>query len=143
MEESGILQRSNNLHMFVLHNVYVPKINLATETFSSAWNNHSMRTEHNWSPIQMWTNGMLDVRNHGRCDGQVVDLVWYGFDPHAPRANDDGLSTVEIKDVEVNIDENTMTQLRNNIDPRRNSDSFGMDLYQEALSFILNSGSVV
>ena len=69
MEESGILQRSNNLHMFVLHYVYVPRINLAIETFSSAWNKHLIRTEHKWSPIQMLTKGMLDVRNHGRCDG--------------------------------------------------------------------------
>ena len=94
--------------MFVLHYIYVPRITRALDTFASAWNEHPMRTEHNWSPIQMWTNGMLDVRNHSRCgisslaDSHISppdNLQWYGFDPYAPCPDDDGLSTVEIEDV--------------------------------------------
>ena len=59
-----------------------------------------MRTERNWSPIQMWTNGMVDNCNHGHtgsisiADDHIDDLEWYDYDPDAPTPTDDGLSIV-------------------------------------------------
>ena len=64
MEESGMLQRNNSLHKFALHYIFTPRINKALQSFVAAWNHHPMRTERNWSPLQMWTNGVLDIRNH-------------------------------------------------------------------------------
>ena len=61
MEQYGILQRGNRIHMFILHFVYLPRINKAIESFVHAWNHHPMRTERNWSPVQMWTNRMVDI----------------------------------------------------------------------------------
>ena len=51
-----------------------------------------MRTEKNWSPERMWTNGMMDTTNRHllavadvRNDSVgIQDLDWYGHDPHAP-----------------------------------------------------------
>ena len=98
MEQFGIFQPGNRTHMFILHYVFLPRINKAIESFVHAWNHHPMRTERNWSPIQMWTNGMVDIRNRGRTGAislvneQVDDLEWYGYDPDAPTPTDDGLS---------------------------------------------------
>ena len=50
MEESGLLQIDNPLHKFALHYIYLPRINRALSSFTSAWNNHPLRTENNWSP---------------------------------------------------------------------------------------------
>lgn len=90
MEECGALQRTKKLHMFVLQFIYLPRINNALDSFVSAWNQHPIRTEHNWTPIQIWTNGMMDVRNHALCgmsaDSCIAgagDLEWYGFDLYA------------------------------------------------------------
>ena len=33
------------------------------------------------------------------------DLSWYGYDPSAPRPMDDGLSTVNVEDVEIDFQE--------------------------------------
>ena len=60
MQESGLLDISNPLHMFILHYVYLPRINAAIESFVDAWNRHPIRTERNWSPEQIWSNGMID-----------------------------------------------------------------------------------
>jgi len=65
MEESGILKMDNPLHKFALHYVFLPRINKAISSFTSAWNNHPLRTENNWSPKRIWVNGMIDHRNHG------------------------------------------------------------------------------
>ncbi|KAJ7354987.1 hypothetical protein OS493_028648 [Desmophyllum pertusum] len=148
MEESGMLQRNNSLHKFVLHYIFTPRINRALQSFASAWNHHPMRTERNWCPFQMWTNGVLDMRNHSligisdivESGGDIEYLEWYGFDPFAPTPSDDGLSTVEVDDVNIDLNNNTFILLRQNVDPLQHSDSFGIDLYQEALFFLLQAG---
>lgn len=89
----------------------------------------------------MWTNGVLDIRNHsliGLSDtaesgGYVDDLEWYGFDPFAPTPSDDGLSTVQVEDVSIDLPTGILTLLRQNIDPLQHSDSFGIDLFQDGL----------
>ena len=60
MEESGLLDVTNPLHLFVLHYVYLPRINAAIDSFVEAWNKHPKRTERNWSPEKIWSNGMMD-----------------------------------------------------------------------------------
>ena len=82
MEESGVLNMSNVLHKFVLHFVFTPRINKALLSFVSAWNNHPIRTEHNWSPTQIWSNGMIDMRNQNRycTDDQIFLRILNGMD---------------------------------------------------------------
>ena len=74
---------------------------IATESFVLAWNEHPVQTECNWSPIQMWTNWTVDIRNCG-CSGsaeEVQDLEWYSSDSDAPTPSDDGMFTVEVDDI--------------------------------------------
>ena len=148
MEESGLLQRNNSLHKFVLHYIFTPRINKALQSFATPWNHHPMRTERHWSPFQMWTNGVLDIRNHSlvgisdvaESGGDVDDLQWYGYDPFAPTPSDDGLSTVEVEDVNIDLPTDTLTLLRQNIDPLQHSDSFGIDLFQNGLLLLMQAG---
>lgn len=51
------LDPDNDLDLFVLHCVYLSRINEHLHLISEAWNNHP---EHNWTQLRMWTNGMLD-----------------------------------------------------------------------------------
>ena len=104
MQESGLLDISNPLHMFILHYVYLPRINAAIESFVDAWNRHPIRTERNWSPEQIWSNGMID-RTDERLSAVAdvrgeADLQWYGTDPDGPIPPHDGQHTVEVNDVD-------------------------------------------
>ena len=146
MEESGVLNRENDIHLFVLHFVFLPRINRGLERLTSAWNNHPIRTERNWSPLQIWTNGMVDIRNnsiaavsdfhHGTA---IDDLEWFGYDPDAPAPGDDGLSFVQVEDVNFDLPEIVLQELVREVDPLEYSDSFGIDVYQKALSTILTA----
>ena len=49
MEESGLLDVTNPLHLFVLHYVYLPRINAAINSFVEACNKLPIGTERNWS----------------------------------------------------------------------------------------------
>ena len=96
-------------HLLVLHYVFLPRINRVIESFTSGWNDHQLRTEHNWSPNRIWNNGMIDRRNRNQhqiaeifeADISQDDLEWFGMDWGAPTPFDDGLSTVEVCDVMV------------------------------------------
>lgn len=142
MEEVGKLNRNNSLYLFALHFIFLPRINRVLESFIKAWNHHPIRTEQNWTPEQIWINGMIDVRNRELTAVADVaeslnsndDLEWYGYDPQAPHPNDDGLSSVIVNDIDGPED---ITQLLiQEIDPLAESDSFGIDLYEQALEII-------
>jgi len=83
-------------------------------------------------------NGMIDFRNRQLtavadvAEGveSIDDLEWYGFDPQAPHPGDDGLSTV----VDIELPEGVAEHLSRDINPLAESNSFGIDLYMEALS---------
>ncbi len=67
MEEELLLNIDNELHLFSLHYVYLTRINNALHQFKVAWNNHSLSTERNMSPIQLWISGLS-------CASSVVDV---------------------------------------------------------------------
>ena len=144
MEEAGILERSNTLHLFALHFTFLPRINRALQSFVEAWNLHPIRTEHNWTPEQIWMNGMIDLRNRQLpAVADVVealestdDLEWFGYDAQAPHPGYDGLSTVVVDDVDIELPEDIGEQLSRVINPLAESSSFGIDLYIQVLEIL-------
>ena len=68
LEEEGLLDCDNEVHLFCLHYVYMSRINRALEVFKQAWNLHPLSSEGNLSPCQLWIAGcesvsMTDVSN--------------------------------------------------------------------------------
>ena len=51
LEAEGLLDPTNECYLFVLHCVFVPRINKTLKEFSWAWNVHPMRSERNWTQI--------------------------------------------------------------------------------------------
>ena len=88
------LDPTNEAHLFALHCLYLPLINVSLQEFTRAWNHHPIRTERNWSPLKIWTNSIV----HG--DHQEVDVDdWntYGYDYGGLILHDDdGLNIVEV-----------------------------------------------
>ena len=88
---------------------------------------------------------MLDRRNHNvrhiaefqdvGCEDTSDDLEWYGMDWAAPSPADDGLSTVEVMDVEAPLTDD-LIQLLNSIDPLSLSNNFGIDIYLNCLHMV-------
>ena len=59
MEYIQLLDPENDLHLFSLHYIFIPRINRHLDEWKQAWLMHPMRSEHNESPYQLWTSGML------------------------------------------------------------------------------------
>lgn len=146
MIDQGILSMDNDVHKFILHYVFVPRINLVIESFVQGWNRHPLRTERNWSPERIWANGMVDQRNHnishvnelvnGRGNINNEDLEWFGMDWFAPSPQDDGLTTVNLDDVVCPLDLDQLARLQN-VDPLTHSTTYGIDVFITAMHVLL------
>ena len=58
VEENDLLDPFNNLHLYVLHLIFLPFTNNALRELLEDWNNHPLSSEHNFSPYQVWRPGL-------------------------------------------------------------------------------------
>jgi len=123
MEASGILDPTSELDLFVLHCVYLPRINKALTEFSRAWNLHPMRTARNWSPHQMMLNSMIREEH-------ILDTVEsdYGIDPDGPIAEDD-VGTVTIPETVAPISDDNLEDFLSMIDTDTPFDDLAVQHY--------------
>lgn len=61
MEDIGILDPDNEIHLYSLHYVFLPRLNAALKTFKEGWNNHPLSSEGGLSPLQLWLSGVLTL----------------------------------------------------------------------------------
>ena len=70
MERCGILDPCNEMHLFALHYVFLPRINRNLRAFQEAHTRAPISTEGNSSPEQLWVSGMLQMANSHHTIGQ-------------------------------------------------------------------------
>ena len=74
MEDSGILNIDNEIHIFCLHFIFLPRINRSINQFIAMWNNHPIRTAGNFSPTQLWMTGSHPMPSDV-CDDVFSEIV--------------------------------------------------------------------
>ena len=146
MEYHNLLNPVDDLHLFALHYVYVPRINRALGQFKLSWNSHGVRTERGKTPNQLFTEGALRLHNSGRTAVDFFDSAseLYGVDfedDSIPPDDDPEDAGVMIPTIQVDISDEQIEDLKATIDPLSNSDDYGLDIYQRTLDFLngLNS----
>ena len=58
MEDNGILNVCDDLDLYALHITFLPLIQHQLNQFKNGWANHSLRTERNHTPMQLWLMGL-------------------------------------------------------------------------------------
>ena len=104
MEDSNLLSVDNDIDLFCLHFVFLPRINAQLDQFASAWNNHPIRTENGLSPLQLWTRGLPSAAP--TYQAEIFDGMTVG-DDHGVEGNDQGISSIDHEGVvvpEIGID---------------------------------------
>lgn len=59
LETEQLLDPLNEIDLFCLHQVYIPKINRMLTEFAESWNNHSLSSERSLTPNQLFIQGSL------------------------------------------------------------------------------------
>jgi hypothetical protein len=123
MEDGGLLDPLNEKHLFCLHYIYIPRINLQLEQFIEGWNSHPLRTERGLSPVQLWTRGMCLAS-----PGVLLQPSEYGVDAdYAPNHFDGG--SVVVPDTRVELTPAQLSFIGQHHRPLAHSDYNGVDLY--------------
>ena len=77
----------NEIDLFCLHVVYLPRINFALKEFAESWDYHPLSSGDNRSPRQLWLLGMSCRFVSDPQPPEVMSLQsWneYGIDEEAP-----------------------------------------------------------
>lgn len=144
LEDNGLLDCELDSDLYALHFVFVPLINRALKQFQDAYNNHSLRTEHHWTPLMIWTNDILSseharetaVQDFYSSDNQDVNIEFFGIDPNGPESNQFDLLDVEIPPTE--LDDLTQQQLDQiaQINPLQPANNYDIEFYERVPEII-------
>jgi len=72
LEQSNYLDLYNNVHMYCLHFVFLPRINSHLQRFINGWNAHPLSSNHNMTPEQLWISGLYAIAGSGSLIDQEV-----------------------------------------------------------------------
>ncbi len=144
LEECGLLDPLNDMHLFCLHYVYLPRINRALGIFKRAWNNHGVRTMHNATPQQLFTEGALRMHISGLNPVEYPNSEYseYGVEElHADESDDNSdLEGVHVPQMDANNQYSHLIEfVSNQVNPLAESDSLAIDIYQRVLRTIEQS----
>ena len=135
MERDGLLDPLNDVHLYALHFVYIPRINKSLEEFVSQWNNHPISTENNLSPLQMYAQGTLQNMHSGHTGVDSilseVDMAYFGFDPDGPLSLEDEDYQVSVPAINLDLSEENLRYLSDNCHPLNDD---GLDGRQEYIN---------
>ena len=135
MEDENILDPLNEVHMFALHYIFIPRINRSLQEFIGQWQNHPISTERNMSPLQLFTAGILENMHSGHSGVESVlnpeELHYYGFDPEGPFPIEEDYE-VTVPRV-LTLTENQESHLLVNCDPQAGD---GRDAYVLCLNIL-------
>ena len=131
-----MLSPTNALHLYALHYVYKPRINQALKVFVDGWNEHKIRTAK--TPNQLFVEGTLRLRDSGSAAVDFFDTVdtAYGVEELGFAMDDDDTGGVEVPQVNFSLEDEHFLQLQDQLNPLQSSDNFGIELYEDTVSFV-------
>ena len=142
MEDMGILDPLNEAHLFALHFVYIPRINRALQHFTGQWNNHPVSGEHQLSPLQIFTSGILENIHSGYSGVDSFlnpnEIPLYGFDPDGPFPLDDNDYQVSIPAVDVQLTAQQLQILNDSCPPLNEDGEHGRIQYLRCRDILIN-----
>ena len=144
MEQHDLLNPMDEKHLYALHYVFLPRINNSLTQFVNSWNHHPIRTAHNKSPQQLFSSGLLLLRNSGLTALDLFEDVdsAYGIDYNAPIPSQNDENGIEVPECAYNINDADLTSLKLVIDPLQQSNEYGIDIYENTVRFLNNLQSV-
>ena len=137
LENELSLDPLNELHLFALHYVYLPRINRSLEMFQEAWNHHGLRTMRSASPHKLYTAGTLRLQQSSLQAFDFFDTVdaAYGIDDDSTLTPNAG-SAVIVPETRMELTPDTYALLQAQVNPLAESDNFAIELYESAVRLL-------
>lgn len=158
LESEGIIDPDNELDMWALQYVYLPRLNRDLTVFRQRWNHHGLRTEGFSTPVQLFVRACLQLQNRplrairGLFEDPVnaPDLQGgvrpQGPDPAMPQERDPPENhnaeplwreDIHVPESPLTLSEDDVRQLQRLVDPLDVSrDGMGVDFLQMTIMFL-------
>ena len=134
LEDIGALNPDNEVDMFCLHYIFVPRINANLKSFQSAWNHHPLSTENNLSPLQLY---MAYSQGSALFDEQeAMDFMTYSNDTGSTISGNNSYSAVIVPETYIPFSSDSLQQLHDTINPNQCCNDFGKQLYIDTVSLV-------
>ena len=130
LEDSGLLDINDEFQLYILHTVFLPRINADLFKFCAGWGNHSLRTSGNRTPNQLWLLGQINYQPDNTVEG--IDQ-FYGIDFDGPINVEDEFARIEPVEIPHLLTNGEKERLFNEVDIMGESDSFGVDIFVRVL----------
>ena len=141
MENSNLLDSTNELHLFALSFVYLPRINRSLVEFSQQINYHGLSSVvGRKSPLALWHESL--VLSNG--DVLVDDPDLYGID-YEYAADDivDDTNVVRVPDSSYHISDSASAWISQNVNPLADDDNHGINCFTDLVATLESYGGTV
>ena len=125
MEEMNLLSPTDELQLYAIHYVFIPRLNKQLNDFKCTWNSHPLRSEHGFIPNQLLLQGWSECKFD--CD---IDTE-YGAEEG--RQNPFDMGRVEVPRIAINLSAAQAQLLNSRFNLLRNSDCNGFYRYIDVL----------
>ncbi|XP_049329820.1 uncharacterized protein LOC125796836 [Astyanax mexicanus] len=136
LEEEGLLDPSNSLHLFCAQYVFLPRLQASLDAFTNGWNNHPIRTEGNSSPNQMWELGFLSSPVPPPENMQYMQGL--DLDNTTTTLPEELSGGIVVPPVECPLTEEQKAELERAIPPTAPSQQHGQDIYLVVLYYVMH-----
>ena len=130
LENEAVPDTLNEVDMFCLHYVFLPRIKKCLADFQESWNHHSLSTEGNRSPYQLFVEGLSVDSRHGDHPPPTVD----SNTELTEDLND--LEAVEVPQNRFTLCEEVYSCLQQSVNSLSNSTDFGKSSYYQAIGCV-------
>jgi len=107
-----------------------------------AFNEPRLSTERNWTPNQIWMNGMMDPENpltNEELDENLESGEMYGIDHQHTSLVSQHSNNIVVSPITI-FDEEAITKyVYEKIDPNRESSQMGIDVYADVLQIVVEN----
>ena len=138
LEHHGLLDPLNEVHLYSLHYVYLPRINTAISIFRDGWNSHGLRTMHNSSPRQLFVSGALRLYHSGLAALDFFNDVddSYGIDEEEEISMPEEPGSVVIPESTIRLAPEHLELLQQRINPLAVCDDHAVGMYESTVQLL-------
>lgn len=133
LENNELLNSLNEIHLFALHYVYLPRINSSLSEFQRQWNHHGIRTENHQTPLTLWHTNI-----QSGSDILAVNENSYGIDYGGPLPDIITGNNVVVPTSGIDLTEDQIIYLQQNVDPLEEDGNNGIEHYIKTLGILEN-----
>lgn len=135
MENEGILDSTDELHLFCLHYIYLPRVQRAAAEFRNQWNNHGLSTQGSQTPLQLWQRGVLNSAGAGAIQDIFARNDTMEINEDIPlQLETENNVVVPVND--FNVNQTILNRIQETVDPLSDDGNHGIQLFLGLVNFL-------